>query len=486
METKTRQPDVNGTAAEAEQAPPRQIIGRFLAPATGAEGAQAGTPASPRSTNEDRAEGAQAGTPASPRSTNEDRAEGAQANPRSTNDLGSAVPVPQEGTQPPGQAKEAAPTEVTPLAVFCAEPPDSFLGGHVARVIAGLTQRGIPVHLFARHSYEIEGAQVHVVGADEEGDVVDQAQEYTRHAGNAFMQQFPGGAGRVRLLGYEWSAVPVLSLLRGLRNLDYTLSLHSLERQRSDLSSDVARRIETLEMTGLREARTLLLHDPATGEVARQGVPECVDRATQARTLFPVWNFEANLDPGAIKARYQVGPIDPLILFIGDLSERYGPDLALKAMPAVLRHHPQARLVIVGDGSLYWPLRVYARYLLLEHAVRLVGHVQDQPLHELIQAADLVIVPSRESTPWWPIQAAWAARRPVVATHEAARPLLAHEQDAVLVYPSENSCVWGIERVLYDADLRTALGRNGRQKLDERFGWNALAAQVDELTGARV
>jgi glycosyltransferase involved in cell wall biosynthesis len=168
-------------------------------------------------------------------------------------------------------------------------------------------------------------------------------------------------------------------------------------------------------------------------------------------------------------------------VFVGDLDERYGPDLLIKAMPAVLKNHKQARLVIVGEGQLYWPLRVYTRYLLLEQAVRLVGHVDGPALQELIQAADIVAVPSRDATPWWPIQAAWAARRPVVATHQTAPTLLEHERDAVLVYPSENSCVWGIERILYDAGLRQKLAEHGSDKLDERFGWGSVAALVHEL-----
>jgi glycosyltransferase involved in cell wall biosynthesis len=150
-------------------------------------------------------------------------------------------------------------------------------------------------------------------------------------------------------------------------------------------------------------------------------------------------------------------------------------------MPAILRHHPQARLVIVGEGQMLWPLKVYARYLLLEHAIRLPGSVVEQPMYELMQAADIVAVPSREPTPWWPILAGWAARRPVLATHDAAKQLLAHEQDSVLVYPSENSVVWGVERLLYDPELRKVVGEAGRKKLESRFGWNALAEQVEEL-----
>src|SRR5262249_40152428 len=124
-------------------------------------------------------------------------------------------------------------------------------------------------------------------------------------------------------------------------------------------------------------------------------------------------------------------------------------------------------------------------YLLLEHAVRLAGDVSGQPLRELIAAADVVAVPSRAATPWWPIQAAWAARRPVVATHDAAPGLITHERDGVLVYPSENSLVWGVERVLFDADLRRSLADRGAAALDDRFGWGAVAAQVEGLLAAR-
>src|SRR5262249_52108170 len=117
-------------------------------------------------------------------------------------------------------------------------------------------------------------------------------------------------------------------------------------------------------------------HDAGTAEVVRQVLPECADRTVCARERFPVHQFRRDLDRGAVKARFEVGPIDPTILFVGDLEGRYGPDLLVKAMPAVLRNTPQARLIVVGAGDDYWPLRVYSRYLLLEHAVRLPGSVE--------------------------------------------------------------------------------------------------------------
>jgi phosphatidylinositol alpha-1,6-mannosyltransferase len=197
-----------------------------------------------------------------------------------------------------------------------------------------------------------------------------------------------------------------------------------------------------------------------------------------------VEDFHSGIDAGAVKARYHVGPIDPLILYIGDLGERYGPDLLVKAMPAVLKRHPQARLVVVGGGDLYWPLRVYSRYLFLDHAVRLPGSVEGTALHELIQAADLIAVPSRQATPDWPVLAAWAARRPVVATHEAAPQLLVHDHDCVLVCPTVDACARGIDSLLSDPVRAHTLADNGHEKVASRFDWNGLATRVYELMAA--
>jgi glycosyltransferase involved in cell wall biosynthesis len=386
---------------------------------------------------------------------------------------------------PPLSAEEQAAGERGTLAVFCYEDPEGDVGRFMSQLTAAVARRDLAVHVFTRRPFAADspGLRQHVLGDCAGADLLDRVQEFTRRACNAFLKLFPAGHANLTLLGHEWSAVPALSLLRGIRNASTLLSLHSLERQRSDLGNDLSKRIAEIELSGLREARTLLFHDAATAEAARLWLPECVGRGVQVRQPFPVPQFQTQLDAGAVKARYQVGPVDPLILFVGDLDERYGPDVLVKAMPAVLRNNKQARLVVVGDGALLWPLRVYARYLLLEHAVRVVGSVEGQALRELIAAAEVVVMPSREQTPWWPILAAWAAGKPVAVTHNAAPGLVEHEKDAVLFYPNENSCVWGVERVLFDAALTKTMTRAGTAKLEERFGWNSTAVQLEELMG---
>src|SRR5262245_37957840 len=84
------------TAPPAAAAPPRQVIGRFVEP------------------------------------------------------VGSAT-TPGESVYRNGAATAA--TAKPPVAVFCHEGPDSFLGTHVARTVEALAQRGRKVHLFCRHPF---------------------------------------------------------------------------------------------------------------------------------------------------------------------------------------------------------------------------------------------------------------------------------------------------------------------------------------------
>jgi glycosyltransferase involved in cell wall biosynthesis len=276
-----------------------------------------------------------------------------------------------------------------------------------------------------------------------------------------------------------------LLLLHEHTKRDFHLALRSVERQRSTLTSETSQRIQEIEASGLQAATGVLIEDLALGETIRHWLPECAGRLHLAAQPFPVQRFAGVTDPGQIKARFQIGPIDPTILFVGNLDERHGPDLLMKAIPAIVKNHPQARFVFVGDGDLLWPLRVYVRYLLLENVVRIVGHLEGQPLDELVQAADVIVVPSRESTEWWPFQAAWAARRPVVATHSLKAPVLQHDRNCVLIYPHESSVVWGVERMLWDEKLRDQFAEAGHAELEERFGWNGVAAQLETLLGIK-
>ncbi len=395
-------------------------------------------------------------------------------------DQAPAGPLPGGGESPRRQQRV--------VAMFCYEEPQSAVGRFVTKTALALAERQTQVHIFSRHRFEPNAAEVQVdaVGSGTEKDLIGRVHEFTRRACNSFLRRFHGSTANVTLMGHEWSTVPAISLLHGIKNVGAVLSMQSLERQRSGLDTGISKWIEETELAGMREARSIIVHDPGTAEIIKNCLPECADRIVDVCPGIPMAGFQFDLDPGDVKARFQVGPVDPTILYLGDLAERYGVNLLMKAMPAILRSHGQARCIFVGGGELLWPLRVYSRYLLLDHVVRLAGHLADQPLYELIHAADVIVVPSMEETPWWPIEAAWVANRPVVATCEAAPNLLEHEHDCVLVQPNEEDLAAGIRRVLSDPDFAHAIAHRGHAKLEDRYCDNKVIKQIEQAIGIEV
>jgi glycosyltransferase involved in cell wall biosynthesis len=382
------------------------------------------------------------------------------------------------------------PTRDASMAVFCFESPEGSVGQYLHQMLPALAERGTRVHLFTRNGFFSELAsnavRIHNVGeivVSGSNDLFSAIEDFSKLAHLAFEEVFGGHSGDAVLLAHEWSGIHAgmaLSAAYGLRTI---FSIHSLECQRSDMSSALSKDIQEIERLGLRQSDVILVHNPGADPIVRQLAPESAARITLAMQPFPMEDFSGELDAGEVKARYQVGPIDPLFLFVGNFDHRHGPDILVKAVPSILRNQPQARFVLVGDGDMQWPMRVHARYLLLDYAVHFAGHLEGQPLRELIQAAQVVCVPSRERTEDWPIFAAWAAGKPVLATHNAGGSLLVHEQNALLIYPQENSFVWGAEKLLFDAGLRERLARAGRERLAQFGNWDRAAEQIQEAMG---
>src|SRR5271157_752988 len=220
------------------------------------------------------------------------------------------------------------------LAVFCYEDPDGFVGQYVSWGAGLVAARGTPVHVFGRRPFAegTPGVHNHPVG-DCGDDPLGSVREFTRRNCDAFGRAFPLGAAGVTLLAHDWSAVPAALTLKAMHGLEVLVEYHSLEWQRTDVVSETARQIAEIELSGLREARTILVHQASTRDCALSVLPECAGRLEDVRMPFPVHLFRSDLDPGVVKARFQVGPIDPTILYVGDLGAAYGADLLVKAMP---------------------------------------------------------------------------------------------------------------------------------------------------------
>jgi glycosyltransferase involved in cell wall biosynthesis len=190
--------------------------------------------------------------------------------------------------------------------------------------------------------------------------------------------------------------------------------------------------------------------------------------------------FAVDRSPQA--SRRRLGwPIDrPIILSVRRLARRMGLSNLIAAMQPVVRHHPNALLLIAGKGPMRSNLEDRIDALGLRENVRLIGFVPEADLPYAYRAADLSVVPTVEHEGFGLITAeSLATGTPVLVTPVGGLP----------------ETVRGLSRDLILADSsRDAIGTGLRRALDEpaslpgpdrciayarsRFDWPAIARQV--------
>ena len=172
-------------------------------------------------------------------------------------------------------------------------------------------------------------------------------------------------------------------------------------------------------------------------------------------------------------SRERLGMVgDPVLLSVGYLIERKGHHLLVQAMPEILRHHPHARLVVVGDGDMRGALQQLARDLGVEHHVTFTGAIAQAELKHWYSAADLFLLAS--SREGWAnvLLESMACGTPVLATAIWGTPEVVASPDAGALVPvrSTEALAHGALQLLRNLPKREAV-----RAYAERFDWAATS-----------
>jgi glycosyltransferase involved in cell wall biosynthesis len=168
----------------------------------------------------------------------------------------------------------------------------------------------------------------------------------------------------------------------------------------------------------------------------------------------------------------------PVLISVGHLIERKGHHVAIAALPEVLRHHPEARLVIVGEGPERPALEALALQLGVQGRLTLTGTLPQASLAGWYSAADMLILAS--SREGWAnvLLEAMACGTPVVATRIWGTPEVVSTSAAGLLV-EERSAAALARSVL--CMLATPCDRLAVRRHAEGFSWSQTSQQQLEL-----
>jgi len=198
------------------------------------------------------------------------------------------------------------------------------------------------------------------------------------------------------------------------------------------------------------------------------------------------------LEPRIIPYGIELPPLDPaapvepgLILTVGRLVERKGQIYLIEAMTH-LAHHPEAHLIIVGEGHERPLLEETIRRHGLEERVKLAGRVSDEVLDDLYRRCQVFVLPaivdSAGDTEMLGMVSLEAMRycKPVIATRVGGiADIVQDGETGVLVGQRDaRALADAIDRLLDAPALAERLGRAGYEFARQQFAWQAVLDQT--------
>jgi type III pantothenate kinase len=166
------------------------------------------------------------------------------------------------------------------------------------------------------------------------------------------------------------------------------------------------------------------------------------------------------------------------VLFVGRLDIRKNPALAVQAFARVVARVPDARLVIVGRGSLEPALCDLAERLGIARSVIFERFVDQQRLVDWYRRATLVVVPSLFEGFGLSAAEAMACGACVVATDsDGLRDVVSDGRTGALVPARAGDLADAIAELLHHPDRRSRLGAAAAEHVRDAYAWPSISDQ---------
>ncbi len=165
-------------------------------------------------------------------------------------------------------------------------------------------------------------------------------------------------------------------------------------------------------------------------------------------------------------------------VFVGRLSYDKGVDILLDAFRRYHSENRHTRLTLIGDGILKHTIDDDND----DGAIRWVGTVPHYRVPQLLQRADVFVIPQNIGGLGLSVLEAMSCGLPVITTAIGETKRLLGEDEGVLVEPHSVDAVVDAMRVLAeDEQMRRRMGLRCRQKIEREYSWAHQIGQLERV-----
>jgi glycogen(starch) synthase len=366
------------------------------------------------------------------------------------------------------------------------------LARHVRKLAEELVRQGVAVHVLARgreHDPREEvraGVRVHRVPETQTPRDLDQfvtwiegMNQHMLDAGRELVRRFDPDV----VHGHDWLVAAAAATLAEEAGRPYLTTVHATEfgRHQGWVDKHPQSYIHAVETWMAQRAdRVIVCSHYMRGHVAdvfgiEESAVTVIPNGIDPADLVPVDDLEA------LRARF-AGPEDKLVLLIGRLVYEKGFQVALDALPRVIRRVGSVRFLVAGSGTHEAELKRQAADLGLTGHGTFMGWIGDDVLHSLYRIADLCVVPSIYEPFGLVALEAMASGCPCIVADTGGLREVVPSSDVGLRFRSRDPRSLGrmMERVLTDEALRDRVVAEASVHV-RRFDWTDVAARTAEV-----
>jgi glycosyltransferase involved in cell wall biosynthesis len=173
----------------------------------------------------------------------------------------------------------------------------------------------------------------------------------------------------------------------------------------------------------------------------------------------------------------------PLVVFVGRLEPQKELPWLIGAFARVVKEIPDAKLALVGEGSLRRQLVALVESLKLQNSVIFTGRMDADGVLKWLQIGDVfTLISAIEGLPCSLIEAMSAGLPPVVSNIPAQTQLVDHEVEGVVTeLGNQESIARGLVRMLEDPAARKRMGAAARRRMLETFSTDKVVDCYETL-----
>ena len=171
---------------------------------------------------------------------------------------------------------------------------------------------------------------------------------------------------------------------------------------------------------------------------------------------------------------------EKIILFMGRLVYEKGIQHLIDAMPKILEHYNDAKLIIAGKGGMLDELKAKVDMMGLSQKVYFTGYLNSKQVPKMYKCADISVFPSTyEPFGIVALEAMLAGVPTVVSDTGGLNEIINHGINGMKSYTgNSNSLADSILTLLYDKHLCSEVTKNAKQKVKAEYNWTKIAADT--------